>query len=210
MPRKARLITPGIPHHITQRGNRKTQIFCSIRDREIYLRLLKANIEHHGIELLAYCLMSNHIHLIAVPPNVDSFVHLIRNTHSTYARYFNSCNGFTGHLVQNRFFSTPVEEAYIWQAIRYVERNPVRARIVDRAENYRWSSAAAHCGLRDDPILCKTDKCGLSFQDWRYCLTEPDQPQTLTSLRENTLIGRKKRDRGVCHQMEKRDRGVCH
>jgi len=137
MPRKARTVFSNIPHHITQRGNRREDVFFTDEDRETYLKWLKEYCEKHRVEILAYCLMTNHIHLVAVPTTESGFQDAFKPLHMRYAQRINRQRGWKGHLWQGRYFSSPLDEQYMWAAIRYVERNPVRARMVRTAENYQ-------------------------------------------------------------------------
>jgi putative transposase len=109
-----------------------------------YLGLLRQNLEDTNVRILAYYLMSDHVHLIAVPGRPDSMSVLMRRVHGPYAQYYNVRAGRTGHLWQNRFFGCMLAASHLWSAVTYVERNPLRARIVRRAEDYVWSSATAH------------------------------------------------------------------
>ena len=148
MPRLARVVIPGMPHHVTQRGNRREPVFFEPGDRAWYLHLLAHYADLHGLEIWAYCLMTNHVHLVAVPSTEASLGQSLRDAHGAYSSYLNRRINVTGHLWQGRFYSTVLEGPHMWSAVRYVERNPVRAAIVQRAEEYAWSSAAVHCGLR--------------------------------------------------------------
>ena len=140
MPRVARCVFPHVPHHITQRGNRKEDVFFEDIDREVYLQLLKHYCSKHSVEVLAYCLMTNHIHLILIPNDIKGLQNVLKPLHMRYAQSINKKMGWSGLLWQGRFFSSPLDEDYTWSAIRYVERNPVRANIVRLAEEYKWSS----------------------------------------------------------------------
>ena len=146
-------MVPGLPHHITQRGVRRSDIFLEPEDRQVYGRLLVAACEQYSMTIQAYCWMTNHVHLIAVPTYETSLTFVMRDASGLYAVYFNSKYGFSGHLWQARFYSCVMDEDHVWSAIRYVERNPVRAKMVSEAENYPWSSAAAHSLSQPDPLL---------------------------------------------------------
>ncbi len=146
MSRVARIVVPGFPHHVTQRGNRRADVFEVDADYEAYLRFLKEYADRRGLAIWAYCLMTNHVHLVVVPEREESLGQALRDTHTVYAMHFNGRTDLSGHVWQGRFFSSPLDETYLWAAVRYVERNPVRAGMVERAEAYRWSSAQAHCG----------------------------------------------------------------
>ena len=192
MPRLARTVCALVPHHITQRGNRREPVFFTDEDREAYLGWLKAYAEQHEVEVLAYCLMDNHIHLVAVPGTEDGLHQVLKPLHMRYAQRVNRSHGWKGHLWQGRFFSSALDEEYLWAAIRYVERNPVRAKIVRKAENYHWSSAAAHCGLRADPVLTNVASWRRQFDgigNWSNWLAEGDEPQELEVLRRNVDRG---------------------
>ena len=130
MPREARVVVPGFPHHITQRGNDRQDVFFTDDDHGFYLDTLKECSEEHGLRVIGYCLMTNHIHLIAVPVAETSLAKAVGGTHLRYARHVNRLHGRSGHLWQNRFFSCPLEERHYLAALRYVDRNPVRARMV--------------------------------------------------------------------------------
>lgn len=192
MPRLARSVIANLPHHITQRGNRREDVFFTDEDRQAYLLWLGQYAEKHGVEILAYCLMSNHIHLVAVPSDEAGLQRVLKPLHMRYAQRLNRARGWLGHVWQGRYFSSALDEDYLWAAIRYVERNPVRARLVRKAENYVWSSAAAHCGLRDDPLLSQQKHWRRQFEamgDWADFLAVPDEPAKMEILRRNVDKG---------------------
>ena len=144
MPRLARVVAVGLPHHITQRGNYRQRVFWSESDRITYLGLISEYCKPARLRLIGYCLMTNHVHLIAVPEREDSLARGLGQAHCRYAHCVNARQRSTGHLWQNRFYSTVMDEAHLLSAMRYVERNPVRAGMVADAAEYRWSSAIAH------------------------------------------------------------------
>jgi putative transposase len=150
MGRIARVVIPRCPHHITQRGNYQQEVFFCDADFHTYV----ANLRHHTrmfqVRILAWCLMPNHIHLVAVPGLAESLALALGQTHADYARWLNVRHQKVGHLWQNRFHSCPMEESHLWEAIRYVELNPVRGGLAPRAADWRWSSAAAHLGGADE------------------------------------------------------------
>jgi putative transposase len=139
-----------VAHHVTQRGVGRQRVFYTQRDRQVYLGLLAEQARLAGVRVLAYCLMSNHIHLVVVPERAGSMALCLQRVHGRYAQYLNARRRRSGHLWQNRFFSCPLDERHLWTALRYVEQNPVRAGMVVDAAGYRWSSAAAHLGGRDE------------------------------------------------------------
>jgi putative transposase len=191
MPRSARWVVPGAAHHVTQRGTNRQIVFYSRRDRRVYLHQLTRNASAEGVRILAYCLMDNHIHLIVVPPAPDSLAVVLRRTHGRYAQYFNARKGRSGHLWQNRFYSCPMDEHHLWAALRYVERNPVRAGLTPAAGAWAWSSAAAHLG--EAAPLAGLD---LAFwresggaERWSELLAEPDEEAWLQRFRRATYAG---------------------
>ena len=192
MSRVARVVAAGFPHHVTQRGNRRCDVFETDGDREAYLRFLKKYCDRRGLSIWAYCLMTNHIHLVAVPREESSLGEALRDAHTVYALYFNSRTQLSGHLWQGRFFSCPLDESHFWAAVRYVELNPVRAELAERAEEYPWSSAAAHCGFRDDAVLTEDFPPPGVIGDWSEWLYEPREDDDLRcdALRRHTRTGR--------------------
>jgi putative transposase len=144
MGRIARVVAEGLPHHITQRGNGRQVVFDDARDRRVYLKLLRGYAEEYRLRIWAWCLMSNHVHLLAVPETGESLKRTLGQTHADYARYRNAQLATCGHLWQCRYYSCPVDGAGVWRVMAYIERNPVRAGIVELAEDYAWSSAQAH------------------------------------------------------------------
>jgi putative transposase len=146
MSRIARVAVPDVPYHITQRGNGRRIVFYNDVDRQTYLRLLARSAAEHRMNIQAYCLMGNHVHLVAVPQRADSLARALGRAHADFARYRNVSDGSCGHVWQSRYFSCPLDWAHLWRAIAYVERNPVRAGMVEAAEEYRWSSARARLG----------------------------------------------------------------
>ncbi|MGH9554865.1 MAG: transposase [Terriglobales bacterium] len=196
-----------MPHHITQRGNRREDVFFSDGDRAAYLTWLADYCAKYKVSVLAYCLMTNHIHVVAVPRSDDALEKVFRPLHTRYAQRINRAKRWKGHLWQGRFFSSALDADYMWAAIRYVERNPVRARIVRRSENYRWSSAAAHCGLKADAVLT-TDRRWLSqlesLDDWSKWLAEGDEPAQLEVLRRHVERGLPCGAEGFIRRLERR------
>ncbi len=160
MPRVARIVIPGVPHHVTQRGNNRQDVFFVDDDRRVYLDLLGEQAERFGLKLHGHCLMSNHIHLVATPRREESLARAVGRTHFLYTQYINRLHGRSGHLWQNRFYSCALDEEHLWAALLYVERNPVRARLVRMAWTSPWSSAAAHAGQASPPKL-------LDLNEWR-------------------------------------------
>ena len=153
MPRFARVVVPGYPYHVTHRDNRRGDVFFADEDRDVYRRWLQEYATECDLRIWAYCMMSNHVHLLVVPGRKDSLATAIGRTHMRHARWVNRRQGWTGHLWANRFYSTVPDEPHLWAAVKYLERNPVRAGIVDHAHGYEWSSAPAHALGRKDSLL---------------------------------------------------------
>ena len=134
MARLPRVVVVDIPHHVTQRGNARQVILASDDDRLAYLELLRQYSELYHLSLLGYCLMSNHVHLIAVPRTAAALAQTLKHTHGRYASYWNACQPSTGHVWQGRFYSCPLDDPHLWAALRYTELNPLRAGLVAAAE----------------------------------------------------------------------------
>ena len=188
----ARTVMPGVPHHITQRGNNRQDVFFVDDDRRFYLELLKEQCDEHGLEIAAYCLMTNHLHLVATPGEPDSLALALGRMHMRYTQYVNRLHARSGHLWQNRFYSCPLGPGHRTKALVYVERNPVRARMVRHACNYKWSSAAAHAGGDDTSGLLDLAswRRGHSPDDWQARLSLPDDETFLAEIRAKTHRGR--------------------
>ncbi|MBY0303583.1 MAG: transposase [Sphingomonas sp.] len=172
MARLSRIVIPDVPHHITQRGNRRLPIFFGDDDRAEYLMLVRAGCAANGVRCLAWCLMDNHVHLILVPSDADGLRGALAEAHRRYTRRINFREGWRGYLFQGRFSSYPMDDAHLMTAVRYVENNPVAAGLVAEAGAYRWSSARSHVAhgrVADDPL---TDVLALGqhVANWRAML----------------------------------------
>jgi putative transposase len=188
MPRIARVVVPGTPHHVTQRGVRRMPVFFSDDDRQAYIDFLAEQSRRFGIRYLAWCLMTNHIHLIAVPETEMSLARGIGEAHKRYSRMINFREGWRGYLFQGRFFSCPLEGGHVISAIRYVLRNPVRAGIVRNAWSYPWSSARWLVGRNHQDPLAEESPMLPEVGDWRTLLSsDPHDPEV---LRRHTRTGR--------------------
>ena len=178
---------PGVPHHVTQRGVRRMPIFFDDDDRVSYLRKMSGKCTEHGLEVLCWCLMQNHVHLVVRPQSEDSLSLAVGRAHWAYVRDLNERLGWKGHLFEASFFSTPMDDAHTRNALRYVLQNPVRAGITPTPEDYRWSSARFHLGLRrTDPLVRTGGELGPG--DWEALLS--DGPTDLEEIRACTREGR--------------------
>jgi putative transposase len=189
MARLARLVIPGLPHHITQRGNRRQQTFFNEEDYAAYLELMSDWCGEEGVEIWGYCLMPNHVHLIAVPKTEDGLRRAVGEAHRRYTRRINFREKWRGYLWQGRFASFIMDEPYLLAAARYVELNPVRAKLVRSADQWPWSSASAHLSGRDDR-LAKVGPLLAMIADWRGFLNSALPDDMLRDLRNHTRTGR--------------------
>jgi len=202
MPRKARIVIPGCPHHVIQRGNRRQRIFFGDGDRRYYLSLLKKQGDLAGLSFWAYCLMNNHVHLIIVPKTTEGLVHGMSAIHWQYTLAINLREDWKGSLWQGRFKSYPLDDKYLVAAVRYVELNPVRAGLVAKAEDYPWSSAQTHINGKPDPIIVD---CYLSdeINDWASFLAEGPSESEVRLFDEHASTGRPLGDEGFIERLEK-------
>ncbi len=203
MSRIARVTIPGIPHHITQRGNRRQNVFFSDADRSLYLRLLKDQGKRFGITFWAYCLMDNHVHIIAVPENERSFSHGLGEVHRRYTSILNYREGWSGYLWQGRFASFPLDNSYLYAAMRYVELNPVRAGMVHEPEAYFWSSAKAHV-LKVKDALLGEHFLSDEIKDWKDFLVAGDVDNFGVKFEQHSLTGRPLGEATFIHSLEQK------
>ncbi len=190
MARLARVVVPGVPHHITQRGNGRAKTFFLDDDYRLYLRLLSENCRAARVQCLAYVLMPNHVHLILVPKNEDGLRKALASTNGAYARLLNARRKKSGHFWQGRFGCVAMDGAHAEAALRYVLMNPVRARLAKRALDWKWSSAAALLKTRDDG-LTDAKAVQAQFGDVALFLAEgPESEMMDLLLRRAESIGR--------------------
>jgi len=189
MPRKARIVVPDQPHHITQRGNRGAPVFLEPEDQGRYMSLLADYCGRQGIEVMGWCLMPNHVHLVLVPPSQEALGMALRPLHMRYSQHLNWRLGSGGLVWQGRFYSCVLDEGHCQAALRYVEQNPLRAGLVERAEDWLWSSAAGHCGLRDEPLLSERFIADMPADGWRDLLALRLEGERESTLRYRTYSG---------------------
>jgi len=188
MARIARVVVPGMPHHVTQRGNRRQDTFFRDEDYEAYIDLMSEWCGKNDVGIWAYCLMPNHVHMIAVPESEQGLSRAIGEAHRRYTRMINLRKRWTGYLWQGRFASFPMDEHYLLAAVRYVELNPIRARMVSRPEEWRWSSASAHLSGIDDRLV-KAQPMLDRVSDWRALLASGDE-RLYEEVRRHERTGR--------------------
>ncbi|MBF0273576.1 MAG: transposase [Magnetococcales bacterium] len=201
MARLARAVIPGEPHHVTQRGNRRQQTFFQDEDYRLYLQLMSEWCALMDVEVWAYCLMPNHVHLIAVPRSEEGLRKAIGEAHRRYTRHINFREKWRGHLWQGRFSSFPMDEAHLLTAARYVELNPVRARLVQNPSDYPWSSTQAHLSRKND-ILVNTSPLLTRVEDWGTFLSKGFSEEDLEILRQHERTGRPLGDASFLSRME--------
>ena len=190
MARIARFVVPGLPHHVTQRGNRRETVFFADADYELYRDLLAALCRKHEVAVWSYCLMPNYVHLILVPSSAEGLGRALGETHRRYSAAINARLRVTGHLFQARYGSAVMDEDHLMAAARYVALNPVRARLVARAQDWRWSSVGAHLARRDDGLVSVApllERCGGRFAD---LIDAPPAAERVAALRAAETIGR--------------------
>jgi putative transposase len=189
MARLARVVVPDHPHHVTQRGNGRARTFFGDPDYALYRDLLADNCRAAGVEVWAWCLMPNHVHLILVPSDPDGLRRALARVHRSYAGVIQARRKRSGHFWQGRFGAVAMDEAHLAAALRYVSLNPVRARLVERAQDWRWSSTRAHLRSRDDGLTALApirDR----FPRFADLLDSEPEADLFGSLRAAETIGR--------------------
>ncbi|OGQ13429.1 MAG: hypothetical protein A2026_03355 [Deltaproteobacteria bacterium RBG_19FT_COMBO_46_12] len=191
MPRIARIIGVGYPHHIIQRGNNREKVFLDRRDYERYLSFLSKYSEEKKAAVLAYCLMSNHIHLLVRPSEIEALPKMMQGITLCYSKYFNGENGRTGRLWECRYHSSVVDgDSYLWTVSKYIENNPVRAGIVKRPEDYPYSSARAHILGRNDPLLKEPLFVRSELKEYERFIRSEEDKKTIEEIRKQTRLGK--------------------
>ncbi len=193
MPRIARVIKVGSPHHVTQRGNYNQNVFLDDADRERYLLWVREYSEKFGVSFLAYCLMPNHVHFVLIPREKNSLGKMFNATHMRYSQYFHKRIKAKGHLWQGRFNSCVVDKKHLREVIRHIERNPVRAQIVEKPWHWKWSSAGVHSGEDNNAgveLQNLSSFLGESCEGWSQYLKYNTDPKVIDDLRKCTLTGR--------------------
>lgn len=200
MARISRVIANGIPHHVTQRGNRRLATFFKDEDYMTYIALMAEWCQKCEVKIWAYCLMPNHVHLIAVPETEDGLRRGIGEAHRRYSRMINFREEWRGHLWQGRFSSFPMDETYLLAAARYAERNPVRANLVSEASLWPWSSARAHLAKRDDELVTVAPLLEM-VENWENFLAE-EKEGPLRDIRKHERTGRPLGTEGFVNKLE--------
>ena len=205
MPRIGRAVAAGFPHHVIQRGNNREQVFFDEKDRNQYLSLLKKYSVKWKSPIMAYCLMSNHVHLLTKPESEESLFKMMQGLTLCYTQYINRTHGRTGRLWESRYHSCIVDqEKYLWAVARYIEQNPIRAGLVNRAEDYPYSSARAHVNGGKDVVLGEDLFSDDSRPDYILLLRSNIPGTEIDSLRYATKTGRPFGNEGFVSNMEKK------
>ena len=205
MTRIARVVAPGYPHHVTQRGNRRQQVFFGDDDYRAYLELMARWCGQWGNEVWAHCLMPNHVRLVVVPASEEGLRRGIGEAHRRYTRRVNFRHDWRGHLWQGRFASYVMDEPHLLAAVRYIEMNPVLAGLCERPEDWPWSSAAAHLAGQDDGFVRVGPMLQLVstlVRDWRAYLDQETPEDTVSRLRLHERTGRPVGSHGFLRRLE--------
>jgi putative transposase len=193
MPRMGRIVAVDMPHHITQRGNYQNAVFADDGDRQIYLKYIYKASKEANLRILAYCLMDNHVHFIAIPQEENSLAKTFNTAHMRYSQYFNKKRKVKGHLWQGRLFSCVLDETHLISAVRYIERNPVRAKMVKSPLDWKYSSAKAHTGGKEE-FLCSVKELFnyIEFDEkkWKKYIIEKDEKEDKDNIVKHTASGR--------------------
>ncbi|MDZ4383721.1 MAG: transposase [Thermodesulfovibrionia bacterium] len=191
MPRIARAVALEFPHHIIQRGNNREKVFINEEDKKKYLSLLKEYSGKWDAYILAYCLMSNHVHLLARPTRNESLYKMMQGITLCYTQYFNRTYKRTGRLWESRYHSCVVDkEKYLWAVARYIEQNPVRAKIVKKADDYPYSSAKAHILGIEEEMLGEALFESRQMKDYAELMKAGIKEEEINDIRNRTRSGR--------------------
>ena len=201
MARIARAVAAHYPHHVIQRGNRRQDTFFCEDDYRYYKKMMAEWCSKLGVEIWAYCLMPNHVHLIAVPESEDGLRRAIGEAHRRYTRQINFREHWKGHLWQGRFASYLMDENYLLAAARYIERNPVESALVKCPEEYLWSSAKAHITGQDDDLVMVKPLLNM-VRNWRKFLSSHSTEKENALIRRHEQTGRPLGSAKFVHRLE--------
>jgi putative transposase len=196
-----RLVVPGYPHHVTQRGVRGQTTFFDRRDYRRYVRLAAGLLPSSSLEILTYCLMPNHIHAVVVPKEASGLATFFGPLHKAYAQHTNLRYEWEGHLWQARYFSVPMNAEHTLTAMRYVELNPLRSGLEKSPQDWPWSSTRGNLRLVDDPLIPHRPALGI-VPDWAAYLSVPEKDNALKQLRQRTNTGRPAGDESFILRIE--------
>jgi putative transposase len=204
MARLARSVVLGCPHAVSQRGNREQTVFEEDADYYRYLGWLRECAERYGLDIWAYCQMSDGVHYVCVPKSEDALSRAFNTVHMKYAQYFHKKKGSSGQLWKGRFQSCPLDDPSAFEETRFIETTPVRAGLVEQAEDYPWSSARSHVIGEPDPVLAAGRDSGRApaFPDWRSYLTAGGDEGIVARTRERLKTGRPSGDAEFVQRLE--------
>ena len=214
MARLARSVAPGYPHAVSHRGNRKQTVFGEDADHHRYLGWLRECAERYGLDIWAYCQMSDHVHYVCVPKTEDALARSFNTVHMKYAQYFHRKNGSSGQLWKGRFQSCPLDDPSVFEEVRFIETTPVRAGLVEQAEDYPWSSAGSHITGEPDPVLIAGSDAGQTLNGmagvpmfqaipaWRSYLASGGDEGIVARTRERLKTGRPAGDAEFVRRLE--------
>jgi putative transposase len=205
MPRIARAVAVGYPHHVVQRGNNKERVFFNKKDREQYLSLLKKYSDKWNSPILVYCLMNNHVHLLTRPTIEESLYKMMQGVTLCYTQYINRTYKRTGRLWESRYYSCIVDkEIYLWAVARYIEQNPKRAKLVKVEEDFPYSSARAHIIGVIDAVLGEELFEEEQRKDYLEFIRASIPKREMNSIRYHTRTGRPYGNEEFLRKMEKK------
>ncbi len=204
MPRIARAVAKGYPHHITQRGNYRQTVFENDEDYQQYLLWLKEYSQKYSFDIWAYCLMNNHVHFVGVPQKEETLSRTFNMLHMRYSQYINRRRKTSGHLWQGRFYSTILDDPHVYAAVKYVENNLVRVKIVKKAEEYSWSSAKEHVGGSSACVFTKRFYLLEEIDNWKKYLRDKEDKALIKDIRKGTMTGRPCGSESFIQKLEKR------
>jgi putative transposase len=202
--RIARIVVTDYPHHVTHRGNDRRDVFLDGVDRRVYLALARRFSERHGLRIWAYCLMTNHVHLVVVPSAPNGLALPLMQLQMSYSRWFHARHGGSGHLWGNRYYSTVVDWNRLAATIRYVELNPLRAGMAIRPERFPWSSARAHVLRQSDRLLDPDRPLPKVIMEWSAWLDRGVSTEEAERIRRVTRTGRPLGDDAFLRGLERR------
>ena len=201
--RLARVVIPGLPHHVTQRGNGRARTFFGDDDYALYRDLLAASCRAADVEIWAWCLMPNHVHLILLPSDADGLRRALAPMHRRYAGIIHARRKRTGHFWQGRFGCVAMDEEHLGAALRYVALNPVRAGLVARAADWPWSSVPVHLGRIPADGLTAAEPVLSRYPDFAAVLAAGEDEAASTRLRQAEQIGRPLGGRDFLDRLER-------
>lgn len=186
----ARIVAPGLPHHVIQRGLSGRRVFFTDEDYSTFIDIMAASCSRHGVEIWTYCLMPDHTHLIAVPEDRVALSACIRETSRRYIRYISRRKGMRGKFWQGKYASHPMDERHLVSCTRYIEINPVKRDYVPRPEQWAWSSASAHISGRDDRLVTAKPLLKRVKRDWSDFLGQERPPEEADLFYRHERTGR--------------------